>query len=82
MAAERGGAIIVKTKSQVRRMRNVARDVDRALAELERHSNGDLWGRYVIRADEELDAAELLGFVEMAARENPGRELHVTVIAR
>lgn len=71
--------------SELKRVQGTARDAIRAVRALEREVGGDVFGRFVLASDEQVDdfaSAELLAFLRHARHLYTGHELTVLVIAK
>lgn len=72
---------VVRSARAYARLQRAARDALKATRLLERASEVDVYGRYVVHPGEQLDQDELTEFLELARRLYPGAALEVVVIA-
>lgn len=73
---------IVRSARTLRRLRETAREAIRAVRALEAMSDDvDIFGSYVVRADEKMDLDEVVEFLYLAREMHPHQELTLTVTA-
>lgn len=72
---------VVRSARAFARLQRAARDAQKAARQLERVAEFDVYGRYVVHPDEQLDQDELAEFLEIARGLYPGATLEVVVIA-
>jgi hypothetical protein len=76
---------LVKAAATISRLQRSAREALRAVRELERTMDADMFGSYVIEADEELDEdieGEIVDLLRLARETYPTQEIELVVIAR
>lgn len=74
---------IVRSARTLRRLRETAREAIRAVRALEALADDeDVFGRYVVRSDEQIDFDEVIEFLYLAREMHPHQELTLTVTAR
>jgi hypothetical protein len=75
---------VIRSAATLKRLQSTARDAIRAVLELGRVQDADLFGRYVLREHEDLDdevVGEVVDLLHLARQTYPTQQIEVIVIA-